>query len=129
MKLMLYLKKLLIRTVSWNTIIVGYARHGFGKEALRIFESMTRSGVKPDEVTMVGVLSACSHSGVVDIGTEYFYTMDRDYGITSNSKHYTCMIDLLGRAGCLDDAQNLMKNMPFEPDAATWGALLGASRI
>ncbi|KVI11791.1 hypothetical protein Ccrd_009794 [Cynara cardunculus var. scolymus] len=115
--------------VSWNTIIAGYARHGFGKEALRIFESMKRSGVKPDEVTMVGVLSACSHSGLVDTGTEYFYTMDRDYGITANSKHYTCMIDLLGRAGRLDDAQNLMKNMPFEPDAATWGALLGASRI
>ena len=55
--------------------------------------------------------------------------MTRDYGITANSKHYTCMIDLLGRAGRLDDAQNLMKNMPFEPDAATWGALLGASRI
>lgn len=55
--------------------------------------------------------------------------MNRDYGIIANSKHYTCMIDLLGRAGHLDDAQNLMKSMPFEPDAATWGALLGASRI
>lgn len=77
----------------------------------------------------VGILSACSHTGLVDKGTEYFYSMTRDYGITANSKHYTCMIDLLGRAGRLDDAQNLMKNMPFEPDAATWGALLGASRI
>ncbi|KAK9061526.1 hypothetical protein SSX86_018708 [Deinandra increscens subsp. villosa] len=115
--------------VSWNTIIAGYARHGFGKEALRVFESMKRSGVEPDQVTMVGVLSACSHSGLVDRGTHYFDTMNRDYGITTNSKHYTCMIDLLGRAGRLDDAQNLMKNMPFEPDAATWGALLGASRI
>lgn len=75
------------------------------------------------------MLSACSHSGLVDRGTHYFDTMNRDYGITINSKHYTCMIDLLGRAGRLDDAQNLMKNMPFEPDAATWGALLGASRI
>ncbi|KAM0056970.1 putative tetratricopeptide-like helical domain superfamily, DYW domain-containing protein [Helianthus debilis subsp. tardiflorus] len=115
--------------VSWNTIIAGYARHGFGKEALRVFESMKRSGVKPDEVTMVGVLSACSHSGLVDRGTHYFHTMNNDYGITTNSKHYTCMIDLLGRAGRLDDAVNLMKNMPFEPDGATWGALLGASRI
>ncbi|PWA52216.1 hypothetical protein CTI12_AA456980 [Artemisia annua] len=115
--------------VSWNTIIAGYARHGFGQEALRVFESMKRNGVKPDQVTMVGVLSACSHSGLVDRGTHYFYTMNRDYGIAANSKHYTCMIDLLGRAGRLDDAQNLMKSMPFEPDAATWGALLGASRI
>lgn len=77
----------------------------------------------------VGVLSACSHTGLLDKGTEYFYSMNCDYGITANSKHYTCMIDLLGRAGCLDEAQNLMRNMPFEPDAATWGALLGASRI
>lgn len=75
------------------------------------------------------MLSACSHTGLVDRGTEYFYSMNQEYGITANSKHYTCMIDLLGRAGRLDDAQNLMKSMPFEPDAATWGALLGASRI
>ncbi|XP_071698787.1 uncharacterized protein [Rutidosis leptorrhynchoides] len=115
--------------VSWNTIIAGYARHGFGEEALRIFESMKRTGVKPDQVTMVGVLSACSHSGLVDRGTHYFYTMNRDYGINANPKHYTCMIDLLGRSGRLDEAQNLIKSMPFEPDGATWGALLGASRI
>jgi pentatricopeptide repeat protein len=80
-------------------------------------------------VFQVGVLSACSHTGLVEKGTEYFYSMGRDYGITANSKHYTCMIDLLGRAGRLDEAQNLMRSMPFEPDAATWGALLGASRI
>ncbi|KAG6675827.1 hypothetical protein I3842_15G124400 [Carya illinoinensis] len=115
--------------VSWNTMIAGYARHGFGKEALRVFESMKTVGINPDDVTMVGVLSACSHTGLVDKGTQYFYSMDRDYGITANSKHYTCMIDLLGRAGRLDEAQNLMRNMPFEPDAATWGAVLGASRI
>ncbi|KAF5957892.1 hypothetical protein HYC85_005117 [Camellia sinensis] len=115
--------------VSWNTMIAGYARHGFGKEALMVFESMKKVGIRPDDVTMVGVLSACSHTGLVDRGTEYFYSMYQDYGITANSKHYTCMIDLLGRAGRLDDAQNLMNSMPFEPDAATWGALLGASRI
>ncbi|KAM3703107.1 hypothetical protein ACJW31_04G071200 [Castanea mollissima] len=115
--------------VSWNTMIAGYARHGFGKEAMTVFESMKTAGIKPDDVTMVGVLSACSHTGLLDKGTEYFYSMNCDYGITANSKHYTCMIDLLGRAGRLDEAQNLMRNMPFEPDAATWGALLGASRI
>ncbi|KAJ7970284.1 Pentatricopeptide repeat-containing protein [Quillaja saponaria] len=115
--------------VSWNTIIAGYARHGFGKQALMVFETMKRLGVKPDEITMVGVLSACSHTGLIDRGREYFYSMNKDYGITQNSKHYTCMIDLLGRAGRLDEAQNLMRNMPFKPDAASWGALLGASRI
>ncbi|KAL0464166.1 UNVERIFIED_CONTAM: Pentatricopeptide repeat-containing protein [Sesamum latifolium] len=115
--------------VSWNTIIIGYARHGFGEEALKHFESMKQASIQPDEVTMVGVLSACSHTGLVDRGRYYFNSMSQDYGIVANSKHYTCMIDLLGRAGLLGDAQDLMRSMPFEPDAATWGALLGASRI
>ncbi|KGN63866.1 pentatricopeptide repeat-containing protein At4g02750 [Cucumis sativus] len=114
--------------VSWNTMIAGYARHGFGKEALALFESMKMT-IKPDDVTLVGVLSACSHTGLVDKGMEYFNSMYQNYGITANAKHYTCMIDLLGRAGRLDEALNLMKSMPFYPDAATWGALLGASRI
>nr|GMD12023.1 pentatricopeptide repeat-containing protein At4g02750 [Ipomoea batatas]GME11152.1 pentatricopeptide repeat-containing protein At4g02750 [Ipomoea batatas] len=115
--------------VSWNTMIAGYARHGFGKEALEFFKMMKDFGIKPDDVTMIGVLSACSHTGLVERGMEYFYSMKVDYGIVANSKHYTCMIDLLGRAGRLDDAQDLIKSMPFEPDAATWGALLGASRM
>ncbi|KAE8662078.1 Pentatricopeptide repeat-containing protein [Hibiscus syriacus] len=115
--------------VSWNTMIAGYARHGFGIEALKFFGSMKAAGVKPNDTTMVGVLSACSHAGLVDRGMEYFYSMSQDYGITANSRHYTCMVDLLGRAGRLDEAQKLIRNMPFEPDAATWGALLGASRI
>ncbi|XP_045820146.1 pentatricopeptide repeat-containing protein At4g02750 [Trifolium pratense] len=115
--------------VSWNTMLAGYARHGFGRQALMIFDSMKTTGVKADEITMVGVLAACSHNGLLERGTEYFYSMSKDYGITPNSKHYTCMIDLLGRAGRLEEAQNLMRNMPFEPGAASWGALLGASRI
>lgn len=115
--------------ISWNTMINGYARHGFGKEALDLFKNMERLGIRPDDVTMVGVLSACSHTGLTDTGMEYFYSMNRDYGITANPKHYTCVIDLLGRAGRLSEAQNLIESMSFEPDAATWGALLGASRI
>ncbi|XP_065849346.1 pentatricopeptide repeat-containing protein At4g02750 [Euphorbia lathyris] len=115
--------------VSWNSMIYGYARHGFGKEALVFFELMKKIGVKPDDATMVGVLSACSHTGLVDKGTEYFYSMNQEYGITPKSEHYTCMVDLLGRAGRLEEAHNLVRNMPFEPDASTWGALLGASRI
>ncbi|KAK7251721.1 hypothetical protein RIF29_35164 [Crotalaria pallida] len=115
--------------VSWNTILAGYARHGFGRQALTVFESMKMAGLKPDEITMVGVLSACSHTGLTDRGTEYFYSMDKDYGVTPTSKHYTCMIDLLGRAGRFKEALNLMRNMPYEPDGAAWGALLGACRI
>ncbi|KAG4118041.1 hypothetical protein ERO13_D12G268350v2 [Gossypium hirsutum] len=114
---------------SWNTMISGYAIHGFDKEALKILESMKAAGFKPDDTTMVGVLSACSHAGLVDRGVEYFYSMNQDYGITANLQHYNCMVDLLGRAGRLDETQKLIRNMPFEPDAATWGALLGASRI
>lgn len=77
----------------------------------------------------VGVLAACSHTGLIDRGIDYFYSMEHKFGVTANSKHYTCMIDLLGRSGRLDEAYNLMNTMPMEPDAATWGALLGASRM
>uniref|UniRef100_A0A2P2LFV8 Pentatricopeptide repeat-containing protein At4g02750 n=1 Tax=Rhizophora mucronata TaxID=61149 RepID=A0A2P2LFV8_RHIMU len=115
--------------VSCNTMIYGYARHGFGKEALTFFESMKIAGIKPDAATMVGVLSACGHTGLVDKGTEFFFSMNRVYGITATSVHYTCMVDLLGRAGRLEEAENLIRSMPFEPDAATWGALLSASRM
>ncbi|XP_047315508.1 pentatricopeptide repeat-containing protein At4g02750 [Impatiens glandulifera] len=115
--------------VSWNTMIIGYSRHGFGKEALNVFRSMNGAGIQPDDVTLVGVLSACSHTGLVDQGMKYFYSMYENHNITANSKHYTCMIDLLCRAGRLDDALNLIKEMPFEPDGAIWGTLLGASRI
>ncbi|XP_037434153.1 pentatricopeptide repeat-containing protein At4g02750-like [Triticum dicoccoides] len=115
--------------VSWNTVIAGYARHGFGKEALEVFDMMRATSTKPDDITLVGVLAACSHSGLVEKGISYFYSMHRDFGVTAKPEHYTCMIDLLGRAGRLDEAQGLMKDMPFEPDATMWGALLGASRI
>ncbi|VFQ69793.1 unnamed protein product [Cuscuta campestris] len=114
---------------SWNTMIAGYARHGYGKKALDFFQEMKCCGMNPDDVTMVGILAACSHTGLVERGMRYFYSMKVDYGIDANSKHYTCMIDLLGRAGRLAEAQNLIKSMPFEPDAATWGAILGASRM
>ncbi|KAF9592960.1 hypothetical protein IFM89_019264 [Coptis chinensis] len=77
----------------------------------------------------VGVLPACSHSGLIDKGTGYFHLMCLEYGITANARHYTCMIDLLGRSGRLEEAEALMRNMPFEPNTATWGALLGASRV
>ncbi|MQM09564.1 hypothetical protein Taro_042435 [Colocasia esculenta] len=115
--------------VTWNTMIAGYARHGFGREALEIFDWMLDTNTKPDDVTLVGVLSACSHTGLVEKGMQYFYSMHDDFSVTPKAQHYTCMIDLLGRAGRLEDAQDLMRNMPFEPDATMWGALLGASRV
>ncbi|XP_057868346.2 pentatricopeptide repeat-containing protein At2g13600 [Cryptomeria japonica] len=115
--------------VTWNAMIGGYAQHGYGKEALKLFETMRRENMQPDPVTFVGVLSACSHEGLVDEGRCFFEMMSRTYGIFPGVGHYACMVDILGRAGHFNEAENLIKNMPFEPDAAVWGALMGACRI
>eukprot|EP01018_Ginkgo_biloba_P004466 Gb_36636 [translate_table: standard] len=115
--------------VSWSTMIVGCAQHGQGKKALKLFEQMLVAGMRPNEITFVGVLYACSHTGLVDEGRFYFHSMGREHGITPTIEHYTCMVDLLGRAGCLDEAENLINKMPVDPNVAAWGALLGACRI
>eukprot|EP01018_Ginkgo_biloba_P034750 Gb_24815 [translate_table: standard] len=115
--------------VLWNAMIVGYAMHGCGKEALQFFEQMQHCGMNPDQVTFVGVLSACCHSGLVDEGSQYFSSMSEYYHITPTIKHYGCMVDLLGRAGRLDEAQDFINKMPVKPDAALWGCLLSACRI
>eukprot|EP01018_Ginkgo_biloba_P019405 Gb_07914 [translate_table: standard] len=115
--------------VLWNAMIAGYAQHGYGEEALQLFKQMQESGMKPDGITFVGVLSACRHTGLVDEGWLYFDSMSREYCITPRAEHYACMVDLLGRFGFLAEAENLINTMPFEPDAVVWGALLGACRI
>eukprot|EP01018_Ginkgo_biloba_P023522 Gb_33335 [translate_table: standard] len=114
---------------SWTAMIAGYGMHGCGADALAIFNQMQQSGMKPDPITFVAVLSACSHSGLVDEGWHYFGSMVRDFGIEPRVEHYACMVDLLGRAGQLGKAQSFIKKMPLEPDAGVWGALLGACRI
>eukprot|EP01018_Ginkgo_biloba_P001986 Gb_13633 [translate_table: standard] len=115
--------------VFWTTMITGYAQNGCGKDVLEFFEQMLKLGMKPDHVTFTGVLSACSHAGLVDEGRQYFDSMVRDHCIKPTPDHYGCLIDLLGRAGCLDEAEFFIKNMPIEPDAIVWGALLSACRI
>jgi pentatricopeptide repeat protein len=115
--------------VSWNAIIVGYAMHGFGKEALQLFEKMEHSSMKPNHVTFVGVLSACCHAGLLDHGWRYFNCMSQFYHITPAVEHYCCMADLLGRAGQLYEAYDLISKMPIKPTAAVWASLLGACRI
>lgn len=115
--------------VLWNAMIVGYAMHGCGKEAIQIFEQMQSSGTKPDHVTFVGVLSACCHAGLVEDGWQYFERMSQDYHIVPQLEHYGCMVDLLGRAGRLDDAQDFISKMPIKPDAAVWGSMLAACRM
>lgn len=114
--------------VSWNAIIVGYAQNGYGAEALQIFRKMLVCGEKPDHVTMIGVLCACSHTGLVEEGRHYFFSME-EHGLIPLKDHYTCMVDLLGRAGCLNEAKNLIEAMPMNPDAVVWGSLLAACKV
>eukprot|EP01018_Ginkgo_biloba_P031701 Gb_03137 [translate_table: standard] len=115
--------------VSWTAMIAGYAHHGLGKEALQFFEQMKRSGIKPNNITFISVLSACSHAGLVDEGHCYFESMDRDHGIMPLPQHYACMVDLLGRAGRLAEAELFINKMPSEPSALVWRTLLSACRI
>eukprot|EP01018_Ginkgo_biloba_P006877 Gb_03545 [translate_table: standard] len=113
---------------SWNTMIVGYGMQGHGSDALMIFQQMQQARMKPDHITFIAILSACSHSGLVDQGRHYFDRMCQEQ-ITPRGEHYACMVDLFGRAGQLDEALDFINKMPLEPDANVWGALLGACRI
>eukprot|EP01018_Ginkgo_biloba_P000501 Gb_29077 [translate_table: standard] len=115
--------------ISWNAMIAGYGKHGFVKEALQLFEQMKKTGIKPDQITFIGLLSACNHAGLVDEGWHYFESISRDHGIAPIAEHYACMVDLLGRAGRLDEAHEFIKQMPIKPTAEVWGALLGACRV
>jgi pentatricopeptide repeat protein len=119
-------------TVSWTSIITGLAKLGRGEEALSVFRSMLGSGVnqvRPDEITFIGVLCACSHAGFVDEGRHLFERMNQTWGISPKIEHYGCMVDLLSRAGFLDEAYRLVETMPIRPNDAVWGALLGGCRI
>jgi pentatricopeptide repeat protein len=115
--------------VSWTAMIVGYAINGYGKEALKLFEEMQQTDAKPNNITFVGILSACCHAGLVDDGLRYFDSMSRHYNITPSVDHYCCIVDLLGRKGRLDEAEDFVLKMPIKPDAAIWVSLLGASRV
>ncbi|PON38172.1 Tetratricopeptide-like helical domain containing protein [Parasponia andersonii] len=118
--------------ISWNSIICGFAHHGNVKNALEMFQKMRSRDVEPNHITFVGVLSACSHAGMVDLGRYYFDIMRQEYFIQPTSEHYTCLVDLLGRFGLLDEAMELLNQMRvdgIEVPASVWGALLGACRI
>eukprot|EP01018_Ginkgo_biloba_P002748 Gb_11040 [translate_table: standard] len=115
--------------ISWTAMISGYAMHGYGKEALNLFEQMQDSGMNPNNITLLCVLSACNHAGLLDEGRQYFDRMSRCYDITPAMEHYGCMVDLFGRAGRLDEAHDFINKMPIKPDATVWRSLLGACRI
>ncbi|KAM1878146.1 hypothetical protein ACFX14_040169 [Malus domestica] len=114
---------------SYTAMIVGLAMHGEVEMALDVFAEMPRVGIEPDEVTFIGVLAACSHGGLVAEGQKYFREMSSVYKLRPQTEHYGCMVDLLGRAGFINEAEEFVENMPIEPDAFVWGALLGACRI
>ncbi|PKU75927.1 putative pentatricopeptide repeat-containing protein At3g25970 [Dendrobium catenatum] len=116
-------------SVIWNSIIFGYAQHGLGEIALDLFHKMQELGVKADHITFVGLLSACSHSGLVKEGSKILKSIQPTYGIPLRMEHYACGVDLFGRAGNLTEAKDLIESMPFEPDSMVWMTLLGACRI
>lgn len=115
--------------VSWNALIDGYASNGHGTEAISVFQEMKANNVKPDEVTFVAILSACSHAGLIDEGLEFFNCLTEEYSLKPVAEHYACMVDLLGRAGRLNEAFKLVQGMQIQPTAGVWGALLGACRL
>ncbi|KAG2706471.1 hypothetical protein I3843_05G093200 [Carya illinoinensis] len=112
-------------TVAWTAIICGYACHGNATEALSFFNRMQDCGVRPNAVTFIGVLTACSHSGLVREGKQYLDSMRGEYGVVPTVDHYDCVVDIYSRAGLLEEALELIKSMPFEPDVMSWKSLLG----
>ncbi|KAJ7553958.1 hypothetical protein O6H91_06G120300 [Diphasiastrum complanatum] len=114
---------------SWGTMIAAYAQHGVGKAALQICGHMQWDGLKPDQITFVSVLSACSHAGLLVEGYHHFSSITGDLDLTQTWEQYMCMIDLLGRAGMLDEAENMIVQIPFEDRALAWMILLGACRV
>ncbi|CAL5043634.1 unnamed protein product [Urochloa decumbens] len=114
---------------TWNCMIGGLAVHGRGQDAVELFGRMEREGVAPDDVTLVNVLTACAHTGMVSEGRRYFDHIVQRYGIVPKMEHYGCMVDLYGRAGRLDEAKRVIDDMPMEPDVGVLGALFGACKI
>lgn len=115
--------------VSWNSMISGYAQHGYGKKALKVFEEMRFRKMEMDGVTFIGVISACTHAGLVVEGERYFNMMVKDHFINPTMEHYSCMVDLYSRAGMLGKAMDLINTMPFPAGATIWRTLLAACRV
>ncbi|MCL7023236.1 hypothetical protein MKW94_014678 [Papaver nudicaule] len=116
-------------TITWNSIIFGYAQHGQGKIALDLFLEMNENNVKPDHITFVAVLTACSHIGLVEKGLSYLKSMESNYGIRPRMERFACGVDLLGRAGHVREAEKIIESLPFEADTTVLKTLLGACRL
>lgn len=116
--------------VTWNSMILGLATHGHASEALELFSILLADKVQtPNDITFLGVLCACSHGGMVEKGRQFFDLMTKEYGIKPNIQHYGCLVDMLGRAGFVDEAYHLIKSMPLKCNAIVWRTLLAACRV
>ncbi|CAM6118183.1 unnamed protein product [Calypogeia fissa] len=122
-------KMLSFNVVSFTAMLGGYAGHGKAKEALMLFEQMCQQRIEMNWTTFFCLLCACSHAGLVEKGTQYFQSMVSNYGILPRAEHYVCMVDLLGRVGRLDEAEELLKKMSCEPNVHVWNALHRACRV
>ncbi|PSR86832.1 Pentatricopeptide repeat-containing protein [Actinidia chinensis var. chinensis] len=116
-------------SLTWTAIIGGLALHGNARDAISYFSEMVDIGLMPDEVTFLGLLSACCHGGLVEEGRNFFAQMKSRFNLSPNLKHYSCMVDLLGRAGLLDEAEELIRSMPIEADAVVLASLFFSCRI
>ncbi|KAL0907852.1 hypothetical protein M5K25_022296 [Dendrobium thyrsiflorum] len=115
--------------ITWTAIIMGYARNGRGCESILLFDRMVREGARPDYVTFIGLLFACSHSGLLGIGRTYFESMEQVYRVTPGPEHYACMVDLLGRMGRFSEAIKLLCQAGQAADMTVWKALLATSAM
>ncbi|KAH9791415.1 hypothetical protein WN944_010134 [Citrus x changshan-huyou] len=115
--------------VLWSSMIAAYGFHGKGEEAINLFEQMEQKEFEANDVTFVSLLYACSHCGLKEKGMEFFNLMVKKYGLKPRLEHYTCVVDLLGRCGCLDEAEALIRNMPVKADTIIWKTLLSACKI
>ncbi|KAJ7961997.1 Pentatricopeptide repeat-containing protein [Quillaja saponaria] len=113
----------------WNSVIEGLAAHGFAAEALRMFNRMEKHKIKPNAITFISILGACTHVGFVEEGRRTFQSMIDDYSIPPQVEHYGCMVDLLSKAGLLEDALEIIRSMECEPNSVIWGALLGGCKL
>ncbi|KAL7235172.1 hypothetical protein ACSBR1_018628 [Camellia fascicularis] len=116
-------------SISWNSMIAAFARHGNGSKCLQLYEDMKLEGVEPTDITFLSLLHACSHVGLVDKGMEFLESMTRVYGICPRMEHYACVVDMLGRAGLVKEAKTFIEGLPVKPDILVWQALLGACGI
>ncbi|MED6193320.1 hypothetical protein PIB30_018066 [Stylosanthes scabra] len=115
--------------ILYNIMIAGYAHHGLENEAIQLFEEMSKKSVKPDAVTFVALLSACRHSGLVELGEKLFISMEEEYNVVPDNYHYACIVDMYGRANQLEKAVEFMRKIPIEIDATIWGAFLSVCQM